>query len=258
MVALLLGVSVLLIGLDAWRPGVFIAVRRSGVGLTHPVRTGAEKASGRLASAWSAQARYPELAAENERLRAQLAVVEAAPARQLDAAAELRRLLEASELDLGAEQPAVTAQVITNRSSPAGQVLEINKGSAAGVAEGMPIVTSRGLIGVATVVSPGRTMIAPITEPGSIVGVRFGDVDGGGIGLVGGQGQGRPLRMTIEPSRAGDLDAGDRLITSGLNRSLFPGNIPVGEVSSTDGEVRPYADLDDLSYVSVVLWRPEP
>jgi cell shape-determining protein MreC len=57
-------------------------------------------------------------------------------------------------------------------------------------------------------------------------------------------------------------ERGDAVVTSGLDRSTYPANIPVGEVVSQQDTndlteqsllIEPYADLDGLSYVAVLL-----
>jgi cell shape-determining protein MreC len=59
---------------------------------------------------------------------------------------------------------------------------------------------------------------------------------------------------------------GTGLVTSGVDRSAYPAGIPVGEVTSTrEGSaglalelvVDPLADIDNLSYVSVMRWEGE-
>jgi hypothetical protein len=64
----------------------------------------------------------------------------------------------------------------------------------------------------------------------------------------------------------GRIVRGDIVLTAGGNLSLAPQNIPVGRVvnvvsrSTAEGpllEVEPYADLHDLNFVKVVLYKPE-
>jgi len=56
------------------------------------------------------------------------------------------------------------------------------------------------------------------------------------------------------------------VLTSGLEGSLYPAGIPVGEVRTVrhpagslqlDITVNPAADLDHLNFVKVVQWTPE-
>ncbi len=61
------------------------------------------------------------------------------------------------------------------------------------------------------------------------------------------------------------LQRGVKMVTSGLNQSAYPRNIPVAFVTSARGvqgstqqsvTAEPEADLDQLAYVAVVQWTP--
>lgn len=239
---------------DVVQPSLFGGSRRAALGLSGPARSGVERVSDRIGLAWDGLAEHPELEAENERLRAQLAVVASEPGRQADAEAELRRLLAGSELSYAPDLPAVVSRVVSDRRSLTGRSIEINKGSSSGLAEGMPVVTALGLVGVTTIVSADRSVVTLITEEGSAIGVRVAD----GLALVTGRGQDRALAISYEPGLGPRVEAGARVVTSGVDRSLYPGNLPVGEIGAGDeARVVPFADFDDLSYVTVLLWRAE-
>jgi rod shape-determining protein MreC len=62
------------------------------------------------------------------------------------------------------------------------------------------------------------------------------------------------------------VSVGDAVVTSGIDTSLAPADIPVGRVSSVrrspgsfqlDILVEPAADLDSLTFVTVLLYVPE-
>jgi rod shape-determining protein MreC len=86
------------------------------------------------------------------------------------------------------------------------------------------------------------------------------------FGSLVGRGQGRPTqvnRLQNVPSLA-TFSVGDLVETAGGSKSLAPPNIPVGKVinvAERDGVVGPlleialHADLDDLNFVQVVLYR---
>ena len=63
----------------------------------------------------------------------------------------------------------------------------------------------------------------------------------------------------------GRIRRGDIVLTAGGTESLAPQNIPVGRVvnrisrSTAEGpllEIEPYANLDELNFVRVVLYKP--
>lgn len=240
---------------DVMYPPLFGRSRQAALGLSDPARSGVERVSERIGLAWVGLAAYPELEAENERLRAQLAVAASQPGRQADAEAELRRLLAGSELSYAPDLPAVVARVVSDRRSTAGRTVELNKGSDSGVAAGMPVVTALGLVGVTTIVSAERSVVGLMTAEGSAIGVRVVD----GVALVSGRGEGEALAISFEPGLEPRIETGARVVTSGVDRSRYPGNLPVGAIGPGDEpQVVPFVDFDDLSYVTVLLWRAEP
>ncbi len=83
-------------------------------------------------------------------------------------------------------------------------------------------------------------------------------------GFIHGLGASRDLVVELV-NRASNVQVGDPVVTSGVDDSLFPGDIPIGRVTavrskagSTDLEivVRPIAQLDDIQYVRVLLYDP--
>jgi cell shape-determining protein MreC len=82
-----------------------------------------------------------------------------------------------------------------------------------------------------------------------------------------GQGEGElPAIVYLDNTPAiGRFEVGDLVFTSGSQDSLAPANIPIGRVanvierSTSEGpmlQVQPYADLDSLYFVRVVLYKP--
>jgi rod shape-determining protein MreC len=187
---------------------------------------------------------------------------------------------------LGLEGPAgadgVAARVVSTGFSRSGGTLMIDRGDAAGIRVGMPVVAAGGLVGRVVEVGPRHSIVLPVTDPGSAVGVRIavsaGELDGagpaareqGGAGDRGGVGRGsatgvaqgrggRTLRVDLlDPTAA--LERGDLAVTSGLRHSRFPAGLPVGRVSGSRGRfvVEPFAPPDRLEIIKVVRWEPEP
>jgi rod shape-determining protein MreC len=141
--------------------------------------------------------------------------------------------------------------------------IEIDKGSSAGVKVGMPVITGAGLVGRVEQVTNGRSVVRLITDPGLDVGVLL--EHSRDVGVAHGDGDGRPLKLDrgIDPKT--DIDRGEVAYTSGVDRSSFPPDIPVGTVTAVamagdqlqqNVELEPLADLDQLAFVRVMLWEP--
>ena len=83
-------------------------------------------------------------------------------------------------------------------------------------------------------------------------------------GLLRGQGRNRPLSLDLI-GKSENVQVGNPVFTAGDDNSLFFGNIVIGNVSSVKRdsssldlviEVTPVADLDNLSFVRVILYDP--
>lgn len=159
----------------------------------------------------------------------------------------------------------LSAAVITTVSSDAGGgaytvEMTLNKGTASGVSEGMPVVTVEGLVGIVTEVGYNfcrvRTVlhtdscVGAITTRGHVTGLCEGDF----TSLHAGQ---TVLRyMEAEADVAED----DIVVTSGKG-SVYPYGIPIGRVQSvssnafsrtTEAVVQPFVDMTDLRQVIIL------
>jgi rod shape-determining protein MreC len=244
--------------------GVTDQVRDSARDLFAPVKDSADSALRPVEDFFQGVFSYRDLKDENARLRAQLAERNAERAQASDAERERKALLDQQALEFAADIPSVAARVIVAPPSNFDLTLEINRGRDSGIAPGMPVVTGAGLVGRVLDTSRQRATVMLITDPGSVVGVRL--TTSGDVGVAEGRGPDSSLRVDlIEPTTA--LAVGEAVVTSGLQRSLFPTGIPVGRVKeakagfgSLQQEVtlEPIVDLRRLELVKVLLWSPQP
>jgi rod shape-determining protein MreC len=204
---------------------------------------------------------YGDLKVENARLREQLAEARIAQLNALDADRQRRALLDQAHLDFVGDIPTVSAQVLGTTSSNFELTIEINRGTGAGVGKGMPVVDAGGLVGRVSEVSATRATVLLLTDPTSIVGIRFPNND---IGVATGTGPSAPLRVDLADPKT-PLKVGEVLFTSGLQGGLYPTGIPVGKVRSVklstgglqqDVTLDPVVDLSRLEFVKVLEWAP--
>jgi rod shape-determining protein MreC len=176
------------------------------------------------------------------------------------------------------------AEVVAGPVSNFDRTIQINKGANAGIRRGMPVVTAAGLVGRVVDVSLNSANVQLITDPGFRIGVKH--ALSGDIGVAQGRGEGDPLRVDVGLDATTEINEGDAFTTSGVERSLFPPGVVVGlatraieaEEPATDStsasttpttaarpsgrtieqviDLEPAADLDHLSFVSVMLWNP--
>jgi rod shape-determining protein MreC len=206
--------------------------------------------------------RFGRIRAENKRLRRELEQARSENLRQAGSERERESLLALQQLKFAANIPAVAARVVSTSPSNFALTVTIDRGSDQQVAKGMPVVTGAGLVGRVVEVSAGRSTVLLISDPSSNVGVRF--QTSGDVGVAKGAGAREPLSVDLVnlDTKVAEREA---VVTSGLQGSVFPPEIPVGNVKSArvargalqqDVTVDPLVDLGRLEFVKVLLWKP--
>ncbi len=265
---LLILTSVTLLTLDFRDFGPIESVREGAVDVLNPVRSAAETALDPVADGWNrvfgddaTQRENEELRAEVERLRGQLIANTNADRLLQDVLAEL-------DIEYVGNLERVVAQVV---SGPVGNFddfdIEIDKGISDGVLEGMPVVSNGGLIGRVVEAARTRSRVRLVSDPAFTVGVRLlSQGEDGDLALARGSGLDKPLIVTERIDPLTDVEVGEIVVTSGIDRSRYPGGIPIGIVTDVrldEGAleqvltVQPAADLSTLGFVSVILFEPE-
>lgn len=205
---------------------------------------------------------YGDLESENDRLRREIADIRGGLYRADDADRERRALLDQLDLPTQEDIPRVDARVVSTSPSNFAFTVEIDKGTSSGVAIGMPVVTGAGLVGRVTDASRSRSVVQLVTDKKFSVGVRL--ATSGDVGVANGGGSLRKMSVDlIDPVTP--IANGEVLVTSGLQQSRFPPNIPVGQVVGSrlrpnalqqEVTVEPVADLTKLTFLTVLQWNP--
>lgn len=214
-----------------------------------------------LVDGWESLTEYGDLKDENARLRAELDELRGTQLQGQAAEATLQEVLAELDIDYlgGAER--VTGQVIDRVGNFEDFTIELDKGSKAGIEVGMPAVTSAGLVGRVTQVEIDSSRIRILSEPGFTVGIKV--LGPGDVALARGVGESGNLEVRQGIADETVVEAGMVVVTSGIEGSPFPPDILVGVISSVEIdpteltqtlEIVPLADLDSLSFVTVVLW----
>lgn len=140
---------------------------------------------------------------------------------------------------------------------------ELNRGSKDGIAKGMVVVNSDGLIGkissvasntsiVDTICSDSVTVAALVKRTNDSSGTVRGYIDNDNSNLV----QLTYLQLSS------DIKEGDVILTSGMGGGYYPKNIQIGKVTSVQVDsskvqktaiIEPYVDFNKLSGVEVVI-----
>lgn len=228
------------------------------LGLTAPVQRGMDAFADGAAGVWGRFlgifGNSPEvlrLAAENRRLRSELAHL-----------AEIRlenerlsRLLDFREaIDIQAR--ALPARVIAEDASSWFRTVLIDRGKRDGVREGLPVVVAEGVVGRVIRSTPRESRVLLITDASSAVAGLVQRTRARGVC----RGQGDLLSFDFAMHWE-EIEAGDLIVTSGMG-GVFPKGLSVGTVRRVNlsefglfqnVEVTPAVDFYRLEEVLVLL-----
>lgn len=148
------------------------------------------------------------------------------------------------------------AEVIARDPNPLIRYVVIDRGSADGIARGMPVVTARGLVGQVRDVAVKSSKVMLITDLASSVNARAQESRAEGVvqGTIGG---GLVLQFVPQGEK---LDTGFVILTSGLG-GHFPKGLVIGQVQNVRGqdvdafqtaEIRSSVDFQTLESVLVI------
>ena len=209
-----------------------------------------------------------EARGENERLTEQLAKARrqaAAGQVALQENDQLRKLLGLNRDPAIAESAydPVTGRVIGRSPTVWHSTVTIDIGGDDGVAVDDPVIAGEGLVGRVSSAQGGSAQVALLSDNSSSVSAKV--VPGGVQGVVE-PAIGDPEDLILDFINAStDVSKGQTVVTSGWQAeglsSLFPANIPIGEVTrasiveqeaSQQVHLRPFADLANLDVVQVL------
>ena len=260
----LTSVTVLTLDYRGAGDGALESVRQGARDAFAPVQSGAEWVVSPVAGFFGSVGDFGDLRSENARLRRQLDEARAEAIRGADADRERQGLLQLQGLDYAGGLDSVPARVLSTAPTNFQLTITLDRGSDARLDVGMPVVTSAGLVGRITEVSKVRSTVLLITDAQSNVGVRL--ANSGEPGVARGGGTRNPMPLDLITTEV-PVDVGEPVVTSGLERGLFPAQIPVGRVRTTSAApgalqkeilLDPTVDLVRLEFVRVLLWKPAP
>jgi rod shape-determining protein MreC len=171
--------------------------------------------------------------------RAQLAVSRNTANELARENAELRTLMR---LQSRPGQKTVHAALLYQGQNWFAQRITLDQGGGAGLRAGLPVVDAAGLVGQVNRVYPGSSDVMLVSSPEQLTPVLIERT--GQRGLAAGSGRGQ-LELRYMPAQT-DIQVGDRLLTSGIDR-VYPAGIPVARVSRVSrSQSSPYLRVDCL------------
>lgn len=260
---LLLLTSITLLSLDYQGFGPLDSVQSVVRGVVDPVAGGADSFTSPVTNAWKSFTDFEDMEEENARLRDELAQLRSSSIEASAAEEALRALLDEIDIDYAGGASTIVAQVIERPGNFQSYSVEIDRGANDGLREGMPVVTSGGLVGRVASVQDNFAEVRVLHQDGFALGIRV--IGTGDIALAEGQGIGEDLEVTVAQgaSENTDIEVGDPVVTSGIQGSSYPPDLPVGVISDVSFDsaslelkvrIRPVADLQNLRFVTVILW----
>ncbi|MEC7924612.1 MAG: rod shape-determining protein MreC [Actinomycetota bacterium] len=262
--AILILASITLISLDARGYAPVDNLKKAGIVIVQPFRSLARVVFDPVGDAWESLTDGDELKRENALLRT-----------QLDELLDYRIANEGAVNDLAALRTQLDLQGLGGHSTVVAEVtagsvsnfdpyvLEINKGTQSGIREGMPVISTGGLIG--RIENPGLrdSRVRLVTDPSVNIGVlAIGTKE---IGILTGNGVDQPMRVVDGIPISAPVEVGSILVTSGLDRSPYPEGFAIGSVVEVIPDevnlemellVEPTGEMNNLDFVTVILYQP--
>jgi rod shape-determining protein MreC len=164
-----------------------------------------------------------------------------------------------SSLGLKAKIPfkLVAAEVVARDASPWYQTIVINKGEAAGIVAGLPVVMPEGIVGHVMTASAEYAKVLLMLDRNSAVDAIIQRTRARGIT----RGAGDKGCIFDFALRTADIRVGDTVFSSGLD-GIYPKGLPVGHVSRVvrrnaglfqEIELIPYVDFTKLEEVMIII-----
>lgn len=214
-----------------------------------------------ILSVWSDYIALVSVRKENLALRETVRGLNSRVIQGQDALFENERLKDLLTLRDTVKLPTVAANVIGEESAPWYRSIIIDRGSVDGLADGMPVVATAGVVGRVVKVAASSSRVLLLTDHASSIAAMVQRSRARGV--LKGKGSGScSLEFTV---REDDVKVGDIVTTSGIG-GVFRKGTPLGEVTMVrKGEygmfqtidVRPAVNTYHLEEVLVLLRQGE-
>ncbi len=197
---------------------------------------------------------------ENLRLREELSSLQVERMRWQAERLEYARLLSVLGLKERMALPSVAARVISRGQGLGATTLVINRGSDDGIAPNQPVLVPAGVAGRVVEVGPSTSKVQIALDPNSSIAALGERTRAQGML----NGRGGPVLALDYVADLEDVQPGDRVLTSGLDR-IFPPGLVLGTVLRAEhGEglvqsidVEPAVEFGKLEEVLVLTGAPE-
>lgn len=224
-----------------------------------PVLEAVARVDGFFSYIWDNYIYLTNVEQENRGLRESVKLLNKSLVEKSETALENERLRKLLGLRDSLHLPTLAASVVSEDSSPWFRTVTIDRGRKDGVKEGMPVLSSAGVVGRVVKMGEKSSRILLLTDHAS--GISAVIERSRARGVVKGKG-GKDCALDFS-ERGEDVRIGDVVVTSGLGGG-YPKGLPIGEVAMVKKgqygifqvvDVRPYVNISRLEEVLVVLHR---
>ena len=194
---------------------------------------------------------------ENVQLKSELKVLQQKYNKLVEENIELRQLSNLSAFIDEHKYNYIPAYIIGINPSPLSHLIIINKGGKDGIKINMCVISEEGLVGKIKQVGTYSSNVLLVSDKKSIVSAIIQETRERGIVI----GKNHINEYTFIPENpASTLQKGQKIITSGLEGSIYPKGIPIGEIVNIQkakygiycADVKSTTDLNKLETVLVV------
>lgn len=233
-------------------------IQQIAVSVVAPLQDGISRVFRPVGDFLSGLSQIGDLRKQNAELERELEELRAEQRRVPEIIRENERLNELLQQKDWTKGPSLGARVIGVGPSNDEWTAFIDKGAAQGIAEGMAVVSSEGLVGRVVFTGDSYSKVLMVIDPQHSVGARL--TGSGETGVIVGRSE-QDLRFDLIDLMT-KVEVGETVVTSGFDKGIYPPGIPIGRVSSV-GEarhglsrtalVKPFVDFTRLDTVLVLL-----
>ena len=224
--------------------------------ITRPLQQAATWTTQSFRGLWDDYVYLVDVQRDNRRLREEIKWLQQENHRYLEAYLQYQRLQRLLNFREQTPLDVVAAAVVGRNSNSWTEIIYINRGTRDKVAQGFPVVTYDGLVGQVIHAAPGLSQVMLLTDFRSGVDALVQRTRATGIVA----GRGRSIAELKFLPVGADLQAGDRLISSGMG-GVFPKGLIIGEVKdihrngrqTQQVEIQPSVDFSHLEEVLVLI-----
>jgi rod shape-determining protein MreC len=232
-------------------------LERSVMAVTAPVAGGASAVNNTFANIWSDYIDLVDVRRENVALRKSVKRLNERIVAGNEAVAANARLTALLGLKGTIDSPSIAVSVIGEDSSAWFKTLVVDRGSADGLSEGMPVVAAGGIVGRLVKVAPHSSRVLLLTDHASAIAALVQRTRARGV--IRGAGSGRcSMEFTVKDE---EVKVGDTVVSSGIG-GVFPKGLVIGEVTMVKKgeygvfqtiEVRPTVNIAKLEEMLVLV-----